>query len=75
VRYWQGPTWINTNWLIIDGLRRYGFDDHADVLTEMTLELVRLHGFNEYFNPLDGTPLGATNFSWSAALAIDLIKS
>jgi hypothetical protein len=75
VRYWQGPTWINTNWLIIDGLRRYGFDDHADVLTEMTLELVRLHGFNEYFNPLDGTPLGAANFSWSAALAIDLIKS
>jgi hypothetical protein len=75
VRYWQGPTWINTNWLIIDGLRRYGFDDHADVLTEMTLELVRLHGFNEYFNPLDGTPLGADNFSWSAALTIDLVKS
>lgn len=74
-RYWQGPTWINTNWLVIDGLRRYGFDDHADVLTEMTLELVRQHGCNEYFDPLDGSPLGASNFSWTAALAIDLLKS
>jgi glycogen debranching enzyme len=73
-RYWQGPTWINTNWLVIDGLRRYGYDDHADVLSEMTLELVRTHGPNEYFDPLDGSPLGAENFSWSAALAIDLLE-
>jgi len=74
-RYWQGPTWINTNWLVIDGLRRYGFNDHADVLAEMTLELVRTHGANEYFDPMDGSPLGAENFSWSAALAIDLLKT
>ncbi len=74
-RYWQGPTWININWLVIDGLRRYGFDDHADVLTETTLELVRMHGCNEYFDPLDGSPLGASNFSWTAALTIDLIHS
>lgn len=73
-RYWQGPTWVNTNWLIIDGLRRYGFDDHADVLSEMTLELVDTHGSSEYFDPMDGVPLGAENFSWTAALAIDLLK-
>ena len=23
--YWQGPTWVNTNWLVIEGLRRYGW--------------------------------------------------
>lgn len=73
-RYWQGPTWINTNWLVIDGLKRYGYHDHAAVLTEMTLELVRQHGCNEYFDPLDGSPLGADSFSWTAALAIDLLK-
>ncbi len=73
-RYWQGPTWINTNWLVIDGLRRYGYNEHAAVLTEMTLELVRTHGCYEYFDPLDGSPHGASNFSWSAALAIDLLK-
>lgn len=73
-RYWQGPTWVNTNWLIIDGLRRYGFDDHADALTESTLEMVAQSGCAEYFNPLTGEPEGADNFSWTAALAIDLLK-
>jgi hypothetical protein len=74
-RYWQGPTWVNMNWLIIDGLRRYGFDDHADALTESTLEMIAKHGIAEYYNPLTGEPLGAHNFSWTAALAIDMLKS
>lgn len=72
--YWQGPTWINMNWLIIDGLKRYGYDEHAAALTESTLELIEKSGFAEYFSPLDGTPAGAPNFSWTAALAIDLLK-
>lgn len=72
--YWQGPTWVNTNWLIIDGLKRYGFDDHAAALTESTLELVERAGYYEYFSPLDGQPAGIANFSWTAALTIDLLK-
>jgi hypothetical protein len=72
--YWQGPTWINTNWLIIDGLRRMGFNDHADALAESTIELVQNGGFNEYFNPETGEPAGALNFSWTAALIIDLLS-
>lgn len=75
VRYWQGPSWVNTNWLIIDGLRRYGFSDHADALAESTIEVVDQNGFAEYFNPLDGTPLGAKDFSWTAALTLDLLKT
>jgi len=73
-RYWQGPTWFNTNWMIIDGLKRYGFKDHADALRESTLELAERQGFSEYYNPLTGAPLGVKNFSWTAALAIDLLK-
>lgn len=73
-KYWQGPTWINTNWLIIEGLRRYGFNEEAKLLAERTIELVSLNGPSEYFSPLDGTPAGADNFSWSAALTIDLIE-
>ncbi len=72
-RYWQGPTWINTNWLIIDGLKRYGFNDHADTLIEASVELVNNNGFNEYFDPNNGSPLGINDFSWTAALTIDLI--
>ncbi|MGH7241024.1 MAG: MGH1-like glycoside hydrolase domain-containing protein [Candidatus Saccharimonadales bacterium] len=73
-RYWQGPSWVNTNWLIIDGLRRYGFDDHADALTETTLEMVARSGFAEYFDPLTGEAAGAENFTWTAALTIDLLE-
>lgn len=73
VRYWQGPTWFNTNWLIIDGLRRYGYHHHAAALADSMKELVDEHGFWEYFNPLTGDPLGAPNFSWTAALTIDLL--
>jgi hypothetical protein len=74
-RYWQGPTWINTNWLIIDGLKRYGFDTHAEALTELTLELTEKSGFSEYYDPITGEPLGISNFSWTAALAIDLMET
>ncbi len=73
-RYWQGPTWVNTNWLIIDGLRRAGYPDHAAALTETTLDMVRRSGFAEYFDPTTGEPLGARNFSWTAALVLDLLN-
>lgn len=73
--YWQGPAWINMNWLIIDGLKRNGFKDHAQALTESTLEMVAKGGFREYFSPIDGAPAGAHNFSWTAALTIDLLES
>jgi hypothetical protein len=73
--YWQGPSWVNMNWLIIDGLKRYGFKDHAAALTETTLEMVSKSGSSEYFDPLTGEAAGASNFSWTAALAIDLLKT
>ena len=73
--YWQGPTWINMNWMIIEGLKNYGFKEHADVLTKKTIELVEHGGFSEYFNPITGDPLGIHDFSWSAALIIDLLKN
>lgn len=73
-RYWQGPTWVNTNWLIIEGLRQYGYHEHADALIETTLEMVRRSGLSEYFDPNTGEPLGARNFSWTAALTLDLLN-
>jgi hypothetical protein len=73
--YWQGPSWVNMNWLIIDGLERYGYKDHADALRESTLEMVERNGCSEYFDPYTGTAAGAMNFSWTAALALDLFKT
>ncbi len=72
-KYWQGPTWVNTNWLIIDGLLRYGFVEEAKELREKTLRMVDGAGMREYFDPITGKGLGAENFSWTAALTLDLL--
>lgn len=78
-RYWQGPTWVNINWLLIDGLRRNGRPEEAERLKRLTLEMVTeswlKQGFFEYYSPLDGSVAGARDFSWTAALTIDLLNS
>jgi hypothetical protein len=68
---WRGPCSMNTNWLLARGLRRHGHEAAAKKLAERSRQLVERHGFNEFYNPLDGTPVGAQNFGW-ATLAIDM---
>ena len=69
--YWRGPVWINTNWLLMQGLIRYGFTEKAQSVREDIIELVRRWGFHEYFDPYKGVGYGTDNFSWTAALFID----
>jgi hypothetical protein len=73
-RYWQGPVWVNMNWFVIQGLLRYGYTQEAKSLWKQTKELVAGGGFSEYYSPLTGEALGADNFSWTAALFIDLAQ-
>jgi len=74
-RYWKGPTWVNMNWAIIEGLRRSGATDVAAELRARTLDLVDTAGLAEYFSALDGRGFGAHDFSWTAALTLDLLES
>ncbi|NND64155.1 MAG: glycoside hydrolase [Flavobacteriaceae bacterium] len=80
-KYWRGPIWINLNWIIYRGLIKYGFKQEADTIKNDTLELITKYGFYEYFEPskaeneLLQKGYGGNNFSWSAALTIDLIKN
>ncbi len=73
-RYWQGPVWINTNWLIIEGLKRYGFEKEAEHIKMQMIQMIKKSGFREYFSPIDGSPAGSRTLSWSAALMIDLLS-
>jgi hypothetical protein len=73
-RYWRGPIWLNVNWLVALGLDRYSVPEAAAGLRSATLELAGRGDLNEYFDPRTGHPLGATRFSWSAALALDLLQ-
>jgi glycogen debranching enzyme len=72
-RYWRGPIWIITNWLIARGLKRYGYTELAESLRRDSIRLIRDSGFWEYFDASDGSGCGSPDFSWSAALAIELL--
>ena len=71
--YWRGPVWININWMLAQGLRRYGYVLKADSLQKDLLQLPIRFGFYEYFDSFDGTGYGSNHFSWTAALFIDLV--
>lgn len=73
-RYWRGPTWLNTTWLVAEGLARQGRLDLADRLRHDMARLVSGAGLREYFNPMTGSGHGTTNFSWSAALTIHVLS-
>lgn len=72
-RYWRGPSWANTTWLVIRGLRRHGALRCADELRSGLLRVVAAEGFREYFDADTGAGAGARNFSWTAALVLDLL--
>ncbi|MEV7734835.1 hypothetical protein AB0O75_22640 [Streptomyces sp. NPDC088921] len=74
-RYWRGPAWFNTAWLLERGLRTQGEHRRADTLRESALELAGTTDFAEYVDPYTGEACGATGFSWTAALALDLLHS
>ncbi|MGW1047662.1 MGH1-like glycoside hydrolase domain-containing protein [Streptomyces sp. NPDC001118] len=71
-RYWRGPAWFNTNWLLERGLRVHGRRERADALRAAVLHLADTTDFAEYVDPYTGEACGATGFGWTAALALDL---
>ena len=71
---WRGPTWINTNWYIYNGLKKHGYKKEAENIKEKSINLIEKSGFSEFFNPLSGEGYGARNFSWST-LVVDMILS
>ena len=72
-KYWRGPIWINMNWLLYQGLRRYGYKAYNQLIKESIIKLASEYGFYEYYNPKSGEGYGTKDFSWSAALLIDIL--
>ncbi len=78
-KYWRGPVWINMNWLLYYGLKNYKFNDIAERIKKDSIELIARDGFYEYFDCRKETGeenrigYGGNNFSWTAALVIDLL--
>ncbi|WP_234359938.1 MGH1-like glycoside hydrolase domain-containing protein [Streptomyces sp. DSM 15324] len=72
-RYWRGPAWFNTAWLLERGLRLHGHLAEADALRQDVLDTAPASDFAEYVDPYTGEACGATGFSWTAALTLDLL--
>lgn len=73
-RYWRGPAWPVVNALIAIGLADTGRAAEAERLRAETEALIRAGGFYEYFDPLDGTPCGGRDFTWTAAVWLTWIR-
>ncbi|CAI8178367.1 MAG: Uncharacterised protein [SAR116 cluster bacterium] len=71
-RYWRGPVWAIMNHMIIIGLEDAGHHDLAERVRNDTIRLINEKGMAEYFDPKDGTGLGGMDFSWTAAIYLDL---
>ena len=80
-RYWRGPIWPQMNWMIYHGLKRYGFDDTANIVKSDLIELVSKLGYYEYFESKKSlaaqltSGYGGGDFSWTAACTLDLLKT
>ncbi len=72
---WRGPTWVNVNYLMIEGLFKAGYPEIARELRKRTLELIgNQKDIYEYYNPKTGInpPKAAAIFGWTSAVFIDL---
>ena len=58
---------------LADGLMRGGHDEAAQAIADDSLALIRAGGFAEYYDPLDGAALGGSQFTWTAAMVVELL--
>jgi hypothetical protein len=68
-RYWRGPTWVNSAWLVWLGMRRLGYQQEAQRLADGLIATVAREGLREYYDPWTGKGMGARDFAWSALIA------
>jgi hypothetical protein len=68
-RYWRGPTWVNSAWMVWLGLRRLGYKAEAERLADGVIGAAAREGLREYYNPRNGKGMGAKDFAWSTLIA------
>jgi hypothetical protein len=73
-RYWRGPTWVNSAWLVWLGLLRLGYDEIAAELASRVVGAVAQAGLREYYNPRTGAGMGAHDFAWSSLVSEFLLE-
>jgi hypothetical protein len=72
-RYWRGPVWLVTNYMIADGLAAIEETAVAEHITRSSLELITHSGFAEYYDPITAEPCGGGRFTWTAAMVLEFL--
>lgn len=74
-RYWRGPVWLVTNYMIADGLAAIGEHGVAAHITRSSLDLITKSGFAEYYDPITAEPCGGGRFTWTAAMVLEFLDA
>ncbi|MDG1750243.1 MAG: alpha-glucosidase [Thalassotalea sp.] len=76
--YWRGRVWLDQYYFAVMSLKNYGFDKEANIAIKQLINnakgLNENEAIRENYNPETGAVQGATNFSWSAAHLLMLLK-
>ncbi|MGC2637067.1 MAG: trehalase family glycosidase, partial [Acidobacteriaceae bacterium] len=75
---WNGPTWIPSNWLVMESFARAGRTDLSNALMQSMAEMMtKPDGFPrtyEQYNSETGVPFGVADYSWSGAINDYLVR-
>lgn len=75
--YWRGPVWLDQFYFGIEGLKKYGYKELAQEMTNKLFNnavgLLAKEPIHETYHPLTGKGLNAINFSWSSAHLLMLL--
>lgn len=77
--YWRGRVWLDQVFFAVEALQNYGKDEQARQVKRALLNnaegLMGNAPIRENYHPTTGQQQGATNFSWSAAHLMMMLKS
>ena len=69
---WNGPSWIPSNWLVMESFARAGMNDDSNRVMQAMEEMMSKPdgwpGAYEQYNSRTGIPFGVADYSWSGAV-------